>query len=91
MNEESFIVDKDLIKENGTYKTQMGEIVEEINETNYKFKFQDLDLIKEWAERSVFPKTIRNKVIDELKTERNDLSVSRPSKRISWGIKVPGD
>lgn len=32
---------------------------------------------------------MRNKVIDHLKHDWKDLSVSRPSKRISWGIPVP--
>ena len=37
------------------------------------------------------PVSTKNKVVDDLKDHRADLSVSRPSSRISWAIPVPGD
>ncbi len=30
-------------------------------------------------------------MLDELESRNNELSVSRPTSRISWGIRVPGD
>ena len=32
-------MEKDLVFENGQFKTELGEIVEEVTETNYKFTF----------------------------------------------------
>jgi len=39
----------------------------------------------------VVPEGIRNKVLQELETRKAEISVSRPSERINWGIPVPGD
>jgi methionyl-tRNA synthetase len=70
VNEETFFVEKDLVfdKEKQVYKTEMGEIVEKVQETNYKFRFADevMDNVKEWAQTAVEPVTIRNKILDEL-------------------------
>lgn len=37
------------------------------------------------------PDTIRNKVISEIETRKDDISVSRPTERLHWGLRVPGD
>jgi len=41
--------------------------------------------------QSVVPEGVRNKVLQELEQRKAEISVSRPSERISWGIKVPQD
>mmetsp|Transcript_9649 Transcript_9649/g.14679 ORF Transcript_9649/g.14679 Transcript_9649/m.14679 type:complete len:213 (-) Transcript_9649:533-1171(-) len=65
-----------------------------ISEDNYIFTFREkmTDLLLKWVSdpRSVRPKAMQNKLLSDLKKERPSLSVSRPSKRISWGISVPG-
>ncbi|KAN0066055.1 methionyl-tRNA synthetase [Thecaphora frezii] len=74
---------------------ETGARVEWSSEENYKFKlsaFQD-DLIR-WLESN--PEAIRptkryNDVLGELKSGLQDLSISRPSSRLSWGIPVPDD
>jgi methionyl-tRNA synthetase len=49
--------------------------------------------IREWAvvPQSIVPEGIRTKIVQELEQRKAEISVSRPTERISWGIKVPGD
>jgi methionyl-tRNA synthetase len=86
-------MEKDLELKNGEFFTELGEKVQRIEENNYVFEFKDeiLEEIRAWTHKSVVPSTVRNKILDELKSSRADLSVSRPKKRISWGIEVPND
>ena len=51
------------------------------------------DAVKEWILQPgrVAPETIRNKVLHEIETRKDELSVSRPTERIHWGIRVPDD
>lgn len=66
------------------------------SEINYFFKlaqFQD-ELIQflESNPDFIVPKTKYNELLTELKQEKlTDLSVSRPSSRLTWGIQVPND
>lgn len=65
-------------------------------ETNYFFKlsqFQDR-LIEhlETTPNFIIPRSRQNDLLEELKhTKLSDLSVSRPSSRLSWSIEVPND
>lgn len=65
-------------------------------EQNYFFKlsqFQDeLIAFLEKNDNFILPRIKYEELLKELKsTELQDLSVSRPSSRLSWGIDVPGD
>ncbi|RMZ91575.1 hypothetical protein DV736_g1184, partial [Chaetothyriales sp. CBS 134916] len=65
------------------------------SETNYHFKlseFQDR-LLKHYHDNPAFivPKERMNFITKEVTAGLSDLSVSRPSSRLSWGIPVPGD
>ena len=94
MNEESFLTEKDLVKnKDGEYETEMGEKVKEIEEQNYVYRFERevLEEIREWTNSHVSPKSIQNKMLDEVSQPRPHLSISRPKSRISWGIDVPSD
>jgi methionyl-tRNA synthetase len=96
VNEESFISEKDLVKDiNGYLCTEAGEKVEEIQEKNYVFEItpEIRQAIKEWAikPQSIVPEGIRTKIMLEFEQRKAEISVSRPTERISWGIKVPGD
>lgn len=37
------------------------------------------------------PQKVRNKVISDLLDSKDEISVSRPKSRLSWGIEVPED
>jgi methionyl-tRNA synthetase len=69
--------------------------VEWLNEKNYFFKMSDyqqrlIDYINEnpsW----ILPDFRRNEVLGFLKKPLNDLCISRPKSRLSWGIPLPFD
>ncbi len=73
-----------------------GRPVEEIEEDNYFFlmsKYQDA--LIEYIERNpgyILPETRRNEVMGFLKSKPlGDLCISRPKKRLSWGVELPFD
>lgn len=72
-----------------------GKPVERIEEVNYFFRmsaFQDrlIAQIKN-NPRWIVPETRRNEVLGFLTKPLEDLSISRPKSRISWGIPLPFD
>ncbi|OMJ16370.1 putative methionine-tRNA ligase, mitochondrial [Smittium culicis] len=72
---------------------ETGSVVEYITEDNYKFKLSAFQKQLEELVNSGFiePLVRRNEVIGMLKQGLQDISVSRPVSRISWGIPVPND
>lgn len=68
---------------------------EKLEEENYFFKLsayapQILQAI-ESADFEVVPITRRNEILSVIKEGLEDISISRPVDKISWGIAVPGD
>ncbi|MEK7059391.1 MAG: methionine--tRNA ligase [Patescibacteria group bacterium] len=68
---------------------------ERIEEENYFFKLSKYTkAITEAIEKGdyqILPPTRRNEILSLLKSGLDDISVSRPKDKISWGIAVPGD
>jgi methionyl-tRNA synthetase len=68
---------------------------EKIKEENYFFKLSAFtDQIKQAIEKNEFiiiPDTKRNEILNVIKDGLEDISISRPKDKISWGIPVPGD
>ena len=68
---------------------------EEIKEENYFFKLSSYtEPIKAAIESNEFlivPNTKRNEILGLLKEGLEDISISRPKDKISWGIAVPDD
>ncbi len=67
----------------------------ELKEENYFFKLAKyntalIDLIKS-GRMKVVPKTRENEVMSLLEGGLQDISISRPTEKIPWGIPVPGD
>lgn len=66
-----------------------------IEEENYFFrlsKYTDRILQAiESGELKIVPETRRNEIIAVLKEGLEDISISRPKDKLSWGIPVPGD
>ena len=90
--DERFWTEKDLDKGNCP---ECGRPVEKIKEKNYFFKmgkYQDflIDHIKN-NEDFILPKTRRNEVLGFLEKPLEDLCISRPKSRMSWGIELPFD
>ncbi len=51
------------------------------------------DKIRDWAnnDNGVVPDAIKTKILQEVESRKSDISVSRPTERIHWGIRVPED
>ncbi len=69
--------------------------VERLTERNYFFKMSQYQarLIKHIEDHPDFvqPRTRRNEVLGFLQKPLEDLSISRPKSRLSWGIELPFD
>ena len=68
---------------------------EKIEEENYFFKLSSYgEQIQEAIEKNKFkivPASRRNEILSVIKSGLEDISISRPKDKISWGIPVPGD
>lgn len=74
---------------------ETGKEVEWTSEQNYHFRlsaFRDR-LLQFYEEHPnwITPKTKYNEIISAVTSGLEDLSISRPTKRLSWGIRVPTD
>ncbi len=68
---------------------------DKIEEDNYFFKLSKYSKQIEQAivdgTFKIVPKTRKNEILGTLKEGLEDISISRPKDKISWGIAVPGD
>ena len=66
-----------------------------LEENNYFFKLSKYtNAIKDAIEKDEFriiPETRKNEILSLLNEGLNDISVSRPKDKLSWGVEVPGD
>jgi methionyl-tRNA synthetase len=92
LSAERFVQEKDKI--DGKWPADYG-VVTEITETNYFFR---LKKHREWLAEYInshpdfiYPKFRTKQVLDFLKEPINDLCISRPRQRLSWGIELPFD
>lgn len=89
---ERFVQVKDQI--DGQWPADYGQVVE-ITETNYFFnlkKYQQwlIEYITDHPD-FIYPKFRTKQVLEFLKEPINDLCISRPKERLSWGIELPFD
>jgi methionyl-tRNA synthetase len=74
---------------------ETGSTVEWTSEENYCFRLSAFcEQLKEYYlnnPTSVVPKTHYQDVLNALDTGLEDISISRPRSRLTWGIEVPGD
>jgi methionyl-tRNA synthetase len=91
---EAFVTE-DVAKANNGTCPHHNRPYEKLEEENYFFKLsQHRDKIKQAIESGSFqviPKTKRNEVLSVLTEGLDDISISRPKEKISWGVPVPGD
>ena len=68
---------------------------DKIEEENYFFRLSNYTepvlAAIESDSFSIVPETRRNEILSLLRTGLEDISISRPKDKISWGIAVPGD
>src|SRR3989344_7488344 len=88
---EAFVTQKDLVDGKCADHDAEPEVIEE---ENYFFRLSKYaDKIKkalEIGELKIFPESRKNEIVSFLDSGVEDVSFSRPSKDISWGIPVPG-
>ena len=88
VSEERFITEKEA--EEGNYRE-----IKKLKETNYFFKMSKYQkkLISHINNNQDFikPKSRRNEILGFLNKDLQDLCISRPKKRLSWGIELPFD
>ena len=88
VSEERFITEKE--KEEGNFRQ-----IRKIKEKNYFFKMSKYQnkLIQHIKanDNFIMPKSRRNEILGFLKNNLNDLCISRPKSRLSWGIELPFD
>lgn len=90
-SEEMFYAERELVDG----KSPQGKEVKKITEKNYFFRMSKyhqplLDHIEQNPE-FVRPNGKKNEVLGFLKTPLNDLCISRPKSRLSWGVELPFD
>jgi methionyl-tRNA synthetase len=94
VREETFLTDKDR-RPDGTFDPALGEVIE-LAEENYYFKLKEhqpwlLDYIETHPD-FIRPENRRNEVLGLLRNNTlEDLCISRPAARLSWGIPLPFD
>lgn len=89
---EAFVTEKDLVDGKCADHDQAPETLEE---ENYYFRLSKYSQkIKELISKDeirIYPASRKNEIMSLLEQGLQDVSFSRPSKDISWGIPVPGD
>ncbi|XP_012153502.2 methionyl-tRNA synthetase, mitochondrial isoform X2 [Megachile rotundata] len=97
--EEAFVSDKDVVKQvnasNNTEETRTtsGDLVEWMEEDSYKFRLSSFkDDLQYWLkqENVIYPVIYRN-ALNYYMDDLQDLSISRPVKRVPWAIPTPHD
>lgn len=92
--DEAFFTETEVKANNGVCPNH-NRPYEKIEEENYFFKLsqytgQILEAIETGAFKIV-PETRKNEILFVLKEGLDDISISRPKDKITWGIPVPGD
>lgn len=84
-----------IAKENNGVCPDHNKPYELIKEENYFFKLSkyspQIQAAIEEESFVVLPDTRRNEILQVIKDGLDDISISRPKEKISWGIPVPGD
>lgn len=95
VGDEAFFTETDVKANNGICPNHKKPY-EKVEEENYFFKLSKYSSqISEAIESGAFkivPESRRNEILGLIKNEGlQDISISRPKEKISWGIPVPGD
>lgn len=92
VRQEQFVTEKE--KVDGEWPEIYGDVVE-VTESNYFFRLASYqDWLIETIEKDeslIFPRFRSADVLQFLKEPLNDLCISRPRERLSWGIELPFD
>lgn len=91
---EEFVTDA-VVKERNGVCPNHNQPYEKVEEENYFFKLSNytnkIKAALEKDELQVVPATRKNEILALVRDGLDDISISRPKDKISWGIPVPGD
>ncbi len=89
---EAFVTPKDLVDGKCADHQKAPEVVAEENWFFRLSKYsQEIEARIQSDELLILPETRKNEILSLLKEGLEDISFSRPSKDLSWGVPVPGD
>lgn len=89
---EAYKTDKDLVDGKCPDHNKEPEFLEEENYFFKLSKYQEpLEFLFEKNKDFVYPESRYNEMYNVLKSELEDISISRSSDKLSWGVPVPGD
>ena len=84
-----------VVKENKGVCPNHNRPYEKIQEENYFFRLskygEEIKKLIDTENFTIVPETKRNEITSLIKGGLEDISISRPKDKISWGIPVPGD
>lgn len=84
-----------VVKENGGVCPNHDRPYEKIEEENYFFRLSNYSAQIEKAitdgSFDIVPATRKHEILSVIKEGLNDISISRPTDKIGWGVPVPGD
>lgn len=93
VRQEQFVLEKDKL-EDGSWPEIYGEVTS-VTESAYFFRLRQFQpWLQEFLAANpdwIYPAFRRNQVVEFLKDPINDLCISRPKERLSWGIELPFD
>jgi methionyl-tRNA synthetase len=91
---EAFVTDKEAAENNGICPDH-NQPYQRLSEENYYLKTSAFtDQIRtaiETGKMKIVPEFRKNEFLELIKDGLQDVSISRPSKHLSWGVPVPGD
>src|SRR3989344_2196631 len=91
---ETFVTEA-VAKENKGVCPHHNKPYESLEEDNYFFKLSkytpEIQKAIETGSFNVIPATRKHEILHVIKSGLEDISISRPKEKISWGIPVPGD
>ncbi|MDB5186080.1 MAG: methionyl-tRNA synthetase [Candidatus Saccharibacteria bacterium] len=91
---ETFVTEA-VAKENNNVCPLHNKPYEKLEEENYFFKLSkyapEIQKVIENGSFRIVPATRKHEILNVIKDGLDDISISRPKDKISWGIPVPGD
>ena len=98
VNDECFLNDEDIEEKTDNkgnrikVSKESGHVVEYTSESNYMFRLSEFkQKLRDYLSKNIIiPKSYQENLFNQIET-LEDLSISRESQRVYWGIQVPND
>lgn len=92
IGDEKFLTETEARENNYECPNHPGKKLEKLSEENYYLKVsQFTEEIRDFARKNIVPEFRGKEILELIKNGAQDVSISRPAEKLSWGIPVPGD